>query len=135
MPPNHALLEAAWTYTQDEYQHITLGLIPEQMEDKWFIYHQDDWLHCHRSWTGVCIFQAHFKGTSSGWTVSQVRVNRDPEQYQGPSDAYDLQLLRFLIEALLLGKPTDFPRLDQQNTVEGALQRWHLVGREKPQHP
>ena len=34
---------------------IRAGHIPEMMEDKWFIYWQDDRLFFHRSWTGYCI--------------------------------------------------------------------------------
>jgi len=43
------------TFSPQEMEHIRRGLVPEQMEDKWFIYWQDDTLFFHRSWTGSCI--------------------------------------------------------------------------------
>ena len=40
--------------------HIRQGMIPEVMEDKWFIYWKDDALFFHRSWTGFCIYVVRF---------------------------------------------------------------------------
>jgi hypothetical protein len=32
------------------------GLVPVEMEDKWFVYFEDGWLYFHRSWTGALIY-------------------------------------------------------------------------------
>ena len=42
-------------FSTEEIQCMRSGLIPAVMEDKWFIYWQDDTLFFHRSWTGFCI--------------------------------------------------------------------------------
>ena len=42
-------------FTDGEYAMVIVGLIPKQMEDKWFIYYQDGALNFHRSWTGAHI--------------------------------------------------------------------------------
>ncbi len=39
-------------FTAEQFSKLTYGLIPEEMEDKWFIFLQNDWLYFHRSWTG-----------------------------------------------------------------------------------
>ena len=133
LPRQRARLAANWRYSQDEFQRVLKGLIPEVMEDKWFIFFEAGWLYFHRSWTGNCIFQAQFRETDAGWAVTQFLVNRDPDQYQSDSDDYDRQLLRFLIDSLLLGKPAEFPQTNEdQGKVKSALRRWHQVGREKP---
>jgi hypothetical protein len=44
--------ELALPFTEEEYAKLQKGLIPTAMEDKWFIYCENDCLHFHRSWTG-----------------------------------------------------------------------------------
>ncbi|MFZ1039972.1 MAG: hypothetical protein WCA79_07110 [Anaerolineales bacterium] len=44
-----------------EFEKITRGIVPHQMEDKWFIFLEDMQLNFHRSWTGQCIYQIKFK--------------------------------------------------------------------------
>lgn len=96
-------------YTTAEAESMALGLVPQQMEDKWFIYAKGDQLYFHRSWTGSCIFWLRFEGTPEGYRVVESWVNRDPGQYGETDTAYDRAMLAFLIDALLLGKRVSFP--------------------------
>lgn len=87
-----------------------LGLVPEQMEDKWFIYYEDSWLRFHRSWTGVFIYGLRLEGSSDGVRVIDSWVNRNTEQYAAQDTDYDRKLVRFIIDAFLLKTPgTTFP--------------------------
>ena len=45
-------------FTERQFRRLIRGLIPQQMEDKWFIFYEDGWLYFHRSWTGFGIFKA-----------------------------------------------------------------------------
>lgn len=136
LPAQHARLSAGWKYSNEEYLQIKQGLIPEVMEDKWFVYFQDDVLYLHRSWTGFCIFQVQFQPCGSGYQVSQVLVSRDAEQYRESSDAEDLALLRYLVDALLLGKEVPFPTPQGlQGPVQAAISQRHLVGRTRRDQP
>lgn len=38
-----------------EVDRLKRGFVPVQMEHKWFIYFEGDWLRFHRSWTGAFI--------------------------------------------------------------------------------
>ncbi len=96
-------------FTQREFEQISLGLIPQRMEDKWFIYLEDDLLNFHRSWTGQSVYQVQFRQNQNEWEVFQTWVNRDPKQYRISDDDYDVALLSFLIDNLLLGKNAPFP--------------------------
>jgi hypothetical protein len=64
---NHDMSEDQWSttinksYTIEEFEKIKIGLIPQQMEDKWFIYFEEPWLYLHRSWSGNCIFKVRFE--------------------------------------------------------------------------
>jgi hypothetical protein len=130
LPEQHTRLMADWTFSPEEYRQLQQGLIPQEMEDKWFIYHQEDVLYFHRSWTGFCIFQVHFREVEAGYQVSQILVSRDSEQYRVSNDQDDLALLRYLIEALLLGLEVPYPLPGGlQGPVQAALSRRHQVGR------
>jgi len=60
LPAKRVELSLKHTFTQSEMDFIRNGVIPRQMEDKWFISFADDALHFHRGWTGFCIYIARF---------------------------------------------------------------------------
>jgi hypothetical protein len=73
------------------------------MEEKWFAYFEDNVLHLHRSWTGLCVFRVHFEPTVQGWCTTHVEANRHSGQYVQDSDAEDLDLVRMLLAMLTRG--------------------------------
>lgn len=93
----------------EEVDRISLGHVPEDMDDKWFIYRAGDRLFFHRSWTGTCVYAAAIEESEMGGRIGLVLVNRDPEQYRETDDRRDAQVLRFLIEAILLQRKVPFP--------------------------
>jgi hypothetical protein len=109
MPKARKRLWVNKTFTQKEFERISLGLIPQQMEDKWFIYLESNQLNFHRSWTGQCVYQVIIKDHNDGWTIAEAWVNRDSKEYKNIDDDYDVALLYFLIDNFLLGKNTPFP--------------------------
>jgi hypothetical protein len=96
-------------YTAAEAAQILEGLIPVQMEDKWFIYCSNGWLHFHRSWTGSLIYCLRLEHSPVGVRVTDSWVNRDQTQYSETDANYDRQLVSFLIDALLLKRNASFP--------------------------
>ena len=44
--PYHAAFDA------EQFVRLKAGLIPQTMEDKWFVYYEEPELFFHRSWTG-----------------------------------------------------------------------------------
>jgi hypothetical protein len=74
-------------YTDAEAELLMQGLIPEEMEDKWFIYFNEGWLYFLRSWTGACIYALRLDGSPAGVQVTDSWVNRDPAQYKGNDDS------------------------------------------------
>ena len=109
LPEERAKLKFDRLFYLAEYQKITHGLIPAGMDDKWFIFLENDTLFFYRSWTGFCIYQLHFITQNNNYYVDEVWVNRNSEQYKEIDDHYDIQLLNFLIDNLLLGQNTPFP--------------------------
>ena len=96
-------------FTDAEAERLMLGLIPAEMEDKWFVYFDEGWLHFHRSWTGFHIYALRLDGSPGGVRVTDSWVNRDPNQYSSTDTVYDRQLVHFLIDRLLLGKDVAAP--------------------------
>ena len=88
-------------FTDAEAEHLMLGLIPQAMEDKWFVYFEDGWLRFHRSWTGYCIYALRLDGSPLGVRVLESWVNRNPQQYTATDVAEDRARVRSLMDRLL----------------------------------
>lgn len=54
---NYTKLKCSIEISKKEYNNLSKGLVPINMEDKWFIYFKSDLLHLHRSWTGLEILR------------------------------------------------------------------------------
>lgn len=109
MPIAHKELALNGRYTAVEHAQISLGCIPQEQQDKWFIYLEGDWLHFHRSWTGSCIFQLQLLAVDDHYEAVKAIVNRDPDQYRSTDDAQDVRLIAHLIDELLLGRFSVLP--------------------------
>jgi hypothetical protein len=108
-PGSMAPLRYQATFTQEEYATIRRGLIPVEMEDKWFVFWETDSLFFHRSWTGHCVYRAEFRPSGDRFEVAQATVTTDFEHYRRSSDRHEAALLNFLIRGLLLRQSVDFP--------------------------
>lgn len=105
LPSEKGTLSIGRRFTLAEMEQVRRGCIPEQMEDKWFVYWENNTLYFHRSWTGICIYIARFHEEQDGYVMRDADVNRDPEQYQTTSDEEDVRLLSDLIDVVLLRRP------------------------------
>ena len=96
-------------FSAAELALLQLGLIPQDMDDRWFIYLADNVLHFHRSWTGCEIFQLPLTPTTDGGAAATTFwVSRDPAEYRATSAEADHDTLTFLIDRLLLDRPAAF---------------------------
>jgi hypothetical protein len=127
MPAQKTQIPFSDAYSVQEYQTVARGFIPQQMEDKWFVFLENDTLYCHRSWTGICIFEVHFVKQANGYAVAECWVNRDPDQYAGADEEEDVNIVGFLIDRVLLGKPGRL-RIRAASDEQAALRMWSLLG-------
>jgi ADP-ribosyl-[dinitrogen reductase] hydrolase len=104
LPSAHVTIRLGRRFSDAEVARLRLGCIPEEMEDKWFLYWKDDALYFHRSWTGFCIYVARFRREADGWRMIEADLNRDPEQYLGRDEATDATMVSQLIDVLLLDR-------------------------------
>ena len=115
LPDKNVKLDIDKSYHKGQWDRINLGLKPEEMEDKWFIYEENNWLFIHRSWTGHCIYKIRFELLEDSLTIAEAYANRDPNQYKVTDDSYDSQLILWIIEHFLLNnKNYPFPSPPQE---------------------
>jgi len=76
------------------------GVVPREMEDRWFVYFEDGWLNFHRSWTGAHIFALRLDGAPFGVRVIDGWVSRDSADYSSPGIDEDRKLVRSLVGSL-----------------------------------
>ena len=149
-PQQREALGFAAAFNDAETELLVLGLVPKDMEDKWFIYFEgpayrqqaspgpangQGWLLFHRSWTGACIYGVHLERSPGGARVVDSWVSRDPAQYKGTDVEYDRKLLRFLIDALLLRLPAVFPMPAGVESAPAGVYQHSVVGRAYPESP
>ncbi len=128
LPDARAPIPYARVFDGNEHARVTKGLVPDQMEDKWFVFYEAPWLFLHRSWTGLCIYAVRLRAEGAGSVVEEAWVNRDPEQYRETDDAHDLALLSFLVDRLLLGRVATFPVRRELDATKADLVFHHVVG-------
>jgi hypothetical protein len=117
-------------YTREEYVTISQGFMPQSPADKWFIYLEDEWLYCHRSASGSCIFQLQIVPDEAGYAADVLLVNQDPSQYRSLSDEYDVALLSYLVDTILLGRFAPFPQPEQFSEEDHAKHQQHVMGQD-----
>ena len=97
---------------EQEFQKIKLGFVPASMDDKWFDYYLEGWLHIHRSWTGIQIFKCKIEQIDSNdYMIKDVYVERDKEIYKqdnDDTDKYNFQsYIKFLTQRKILNPIID----------------------------
>lgn len=136
MPEQRAELPFQMQFTADEFALVTQGLIPVEMEDKWFIFFEADWLFLHRSWTGYCTYQTRIVQQGPTYVTVETWINQNPQQYKAASAdfGYESALLSWLIRALLLGQQVSFPVPSSvpQDAPAGVFQH-HIAGSGYPE--
>ncbi len=115
-------------YSATEFDQISLGFIPRDMDDKWFIYWENGWLSFHRSWTGNCVYQLEIVPDGDGYRAVRAVFNRDPEQYRGSDGGYDVSVISFLIDQVLLHRFAVFPQMRGLSATDQARHKQLMMG-------
>ena len=127
MPADAEKLDYSAEFSRGEIDQIALGLVPEAMEDKWFIYLEDGYLYFHRSWTGICVFRLKLDNVGDKFFVSEALLNPGLEF---DDVSYQVKRVDYLIQSSLLRRKVAFPFPGE--TSGGALKslfQHHVAGR------
>lgn len=98
LPDTRARLQVQRRYSMRELDWLKFGVLPREMEDKWFVFYEAPWLYVHRSWTGTCIYRARLEEDSRGASIAELWSNRDPAQYKQTDDVADARLALELLD-------------------------------------
>lgn len=103
MPKEKVDLSIKQKYSKEEYNKIKQGYIPKSMEDRWFIYFENDKLYFHRSWTGICIYELKFSKENEDYIISEGYLNGVIAKKRNSKSLKDeTKTVLFLIERFLL---------------------------------
>lgn len=97
-------------FPQKQLEKIKLGFEPNVMEEKWFVYFEDNTLNFHRSWTGLKIYEVVFSSAELEGKAIKAFVNNDPSEYVPNNDEYETKMINFLIDSILLEQEVPFPK-------------------------
>ena len=89
---------------------IRRGYVPSIMDEKWFIFMEDNHLFAHRSWTGLGVYEATFAAVEGGFVIERAVVTGDETKYRRSSDETESMALEALIASHLL---KDWPSEEQ----------------------
>ena len=114
------------SYSASEYESIQAGHIPEDMDDKWFMYADGDVLHCHRSWTGLSVYQVMFTPKAERYSINRILFNsEDINESRKVNLPHQRDMALFLIDRILLGRNVAFP-VDPDVKISSAKDYWML---------
>lgn len=105
---NPKRIDISLHFTDEQFAELKKGFIPYQMEEKWFIYFEDEWLYFHRSWTGYGFYKAQILNEGDGYSIKEFWVERNPEKYLNENDIEDIDIISFVIARFLLKVVTRF---------------------------
>jgi hypothetical protein len=129
MPPASSRFTLGLRYPPFESWLVARGLIPHEMEEKWFIYLEHGRLLFRRSWTGLLIFAVETAWEGESLVLGEVEANRDPAQYKQTDDAQDRALLAWLIRVVLLGEIAAYPAAAGVPPAQAAVEAWAVAGK------
>jgi hypothetical protein len=116
------------TFSDTEYVILCRGLVPVEMEDKWFVFLEAHTLYFHRSWTGHCVYQLEMQATPTSHDVVRAMVASDHDMYHRSSDQYEAAMVDFLLRGLLLHQAVAFPLPAGLRSAPPGLFQHHIAG-------
>jgi hypothetical protein len=115
-------------FDAQQFARLKEGLIPRDMEDKWFIYFEEPHLFLHHSWTGKPVYRLTLKDVLNGAEVTEALWSKDLADASKLGSNYQVQLIDFLVSNLLLGLAKPFPvPPGLMESMPGAFQH-HVSG-------
>ena len=105
---NPSTITAKFRLTETQYARIRHGLLPLEMEDKWFVYQENGRMCFHRSWTGKKIFEVQVNKSDSFYTISEITFESD---YNFPTKLFrgkdgPAMMFNLLLGGVMLGLET-----------------------------
>lgn len=85
--------------TPIEFQILSMGHIPEVMEDHWFMYCDENSVNYFRSWTGIQIFKGYYQLENNSYIIYALEINDNKDEYNEIDLNKSFRLFSNLIES------------------------------------
>lgn len=92
MPEQNVSVRLRVRVSAEEMARIEMGHIPQEMEDKWFMYCDGGHIRWFRSWSGYCIFDAEYEKAGTDYLITRLTINRDPSEFSSNDNKGDTDL-------------------------------------------
>jgi len=103
MPSLRAKIPFDRRFTEAEFERVRHEIMPQTMEERWFVVFEDPWLHIGRSWTGYTIFDVRIVKDGDRYKIAEVWANREANQYGETNLRKEAETLRMVIDHVILG--------------------------------
>lgn len=90
------------TLTPEHFAKLQMGFIPENMDDRWFVYFDNDWVYLHRSWTGYETFRAKIQTENDCYTIKEFWAETEQGKFNVGSENKNIELFCFVIARVVL---------------------------------
>lgn len=120
------------SFSAEQFARLRQGLVPREMEDRWFVYYEEPFLFLHRSWSGKPVYRVELEQQGEGARVVRAEISKA----MGASEtelAHQALMLDFLISNLLLGQAKPFPRPPGLRESKPGMFQHHLAGTAYPE--
>ena len=97
IPEKYTTIPMDESIPSEAFRVVKYGHIPDAMEDHWFMYCDETTIRYYRSWTGFCIYVAKYEDDGETCRITELMVNREPEQYTCTDDKHDIALFMALL--------------------------------------
>jgi hypothetical protein len=109
-------------FDSEQFARVRAGFVPQEMEQKWFIYFEEPHLFIHRSWTGRPVYRLALRKVEKGAEVTEALWSKDLAEAPGASFDYEVQMLDYLVSGFFLGQSKPLPAiLPLQLPMDGVV--------------
>ena len=81
----------------EEFKIISMGHIPDGMDDHWFMYCDNTAIKYFRSWTGIQIFKGYYRFENNSYIIYALEINDNEKEYSEKDTNKSLDLFKELI--------------------------------------
>lgn len=119
----------------EQFERVRLGVIPEMMEDKWFVYFERPHSYFHRSWTGLPVFRLTIEEPDGSAEAVEASWSVELASKPAADIEYQARLVDFLLYAIVLHEDRDFPLPEGMDDKPKGLFQHHISGAAYPESP
>jgi hypothetical protein len=120
-----------FSVNESEFEKLKSGHEPDENEDKWYVFYENNILHFHRAQTGDAIFQVRFSSENNVYHVVEVRVSRDVESYKSTNAKLDAETV-YKLMCFLIGRKYEMSQMAPGFRSLGDLR--HTINKHRNTH-